>query len=135
MLDFDTVQKVVLMSSQSSLASLEIKGSTGRILVVNAPKSTPTHQGSSQVVAKGNTNTMDTVQTIASPAVGHLCLDGITIKSGDTVQSGDTIASILALGVLSPVIADKTGVFVKYLQQEGDPVQWGQNIAVIDCTT
>lgn len=131
MIDFETLQKVIELSSQSTLAKLEVCDGTYRICVVNAPKATAwLDTKSTPQPAPPHPTTPS--HTIASSAVGCLCFDGISIKVGDTLAVGDILAGVMALGVLSPIKADKAGVLRQFLLGEGDKVQWGQAIAMID---
>lgn len=132
-ISFDDVQRFVTLVSQSTLAEVEISHGTSKLKVVNhlttpqapcavAMPTTPSYESPSPAI---NQN------TIVSKAVGVLCFDGIALKAGDTVNVGDTVAGVLALGVLTPVVADKAGVIESFLLNEGDKVEWGQAVIAL----
>lgn len=132
-ISFDDVQRFVTLVSQSTLAEVEISHGTSKLKAVNhltalqapcavAMPTTPSHEIPSPAI---NQN------TIVSKAVGVLCLDGIALKAGDTVNVGDTVAGVLALGVLTPIVADKAGVIASFLLNEGDKVEWGQALIAL----
>lgn len=129
---FDDIQRFVTLVSQSTLAEVEVRHGTSTIKVVNnltacqvvthAPVVSPVPVATSTPVSQ---------TTIVSKAVGVLCLDGIALKAGDSVKVGDTVAGVLALGVLTPIVADKAGVIESFLLNEGDKVEWGQAVIAL----
>lgn len=133
---FDEVQRFVDLVSQSTLAEVEIGHGNSKLKVVNhlttpqAPCAVamPTP---SQITPTLSQAPSTKPNTIVSKAVGVLCLDGIALKAGDSVKVGDTVAGVLALGVLTPIVADKAGVIESFLLNEGDKVEWGQAVIAL----
>jgi len=59
-------------------------------------------------------------------------LDGIAdVKEGDTVSTGQTLGVIEAMGMLSSVEAPASGVVVKVMVRDGQPVEYGQTLMVL----
>jgi acetyl-CoA carboxylase biotin carboxyl carrier protein len=51
---------------------------------------------------------------------------------GDTVRSGDTICIIEAMKLLNEIECDKDGVIKAILVENGQPVEYGEPLVVID---
>jgi acetyl-CoA carboxylase biotin carboxyl carrier protein len=54
------------------------------------------------------------------------------VKIGDQVQAGDTLCIIEAMKMMNQIESDKTGRIVSVLAKNGDPVEFGQPLFVIE---
>ncbi len=54
------------------------------------------------------------------------------VEVGDTVKSGDTICIIEAMKLLNEIEADKNGVVKAVLVENGQPVEFGEPLVVIE---
>ena len=54
------------------------------------------------------------------------------VEVGDTVKSGDTICIIEAMKLLNEIEADKDGVIKAILVDNGQPVEYGEPLVLID---
>lgn len=54
------------------------------------------------------------------------------IKIGDTVAEGDTVCIIEAMKILNQIEADKSGVIKAILVENGQPVEFGQPLVIIE---
>jgi len=54
------------------------------------------------------------------------------VEVGDTVKSGDTICIIEAMKLLNEIECDKDGVVRAILAENGQPVEYGEPLVVID---
>jgi acetyl-CoA carboxylase biotin carboxyl carrier protein len=61
-----------------------------------------------------------------SPGAKHF------IEVGDTVKSGDTICIIEAMKLLNEIECDKGGVIKAILVENGQPVEYGEPLVIID---
>ncbi len=61
-----------------------------------------------------------------SPGAKHF------VKVGDTVKAGDTICVIEAMKLLNEIECDKDGVIKAILVENGQPVEYGEPLMVID---
>jgi len=61
-----------------------------------------------------------------SPGAKHF------VEVGDTVKSGDTICIIEAMKLLNEIECDKDGVIKSILVENGQPVEYGEPLVVID---
>jgi acetyl-CoA carboxylase biotin carboxyl carrier protein len=54
------------------------------------------------------------------------------VEVGDTVKSGDTICIVEAMKLLNEIECDKDGVIKAILVENGQPVEYGEPLVVID---
>lgn len=54
------------------------------------------------------------------------------VEVGDTVKTGDTICIIEAMKLLNEIEADKDGVIKSILVDNGQPVEYGEPLVIID---
>lgn len=129
MIALDKLEKFITMVADSRLAEVSITDGESRLSVVNAvqsSKSTAETAVSSTPSATQTSQTQaDPSRTITATAVGRLCLDGIGLKVGDSVAVGEVVAGVQALGVLTPITADKAGVITELFMQPDMPTEYG----------
>jgi acetyl-CoA carboxylase biotin carboxyl carrier protein len=63
-----------------------------------------------------------------SPAVGVFRTVG---QIGGRVRQGDRIAVVDLLGIAQPVVAPIDGILVEFLVESGEPVEYGEEVAVV----
>ncbi len=73
---------------------------------------------------------------VKSPMVGSVYLQpepgaDAFIKVGDTVTAGQTLMIIEAMKTMNPIPAPKTGRIIEILVEDGQPVEFGEPLAVI----
>ena len=54
------------------------------------------------------------------------------VQVGDRVNEGDTLCIIEAMKMMNQIVADVSGVIKSVRVQNGDPVEYGQTLVVID---
>ncbi|MBL4805422.1 MAG: biotin/lipoyl-binding protein, partial [Alphaproteobacteria bacterium] len=74
---------------------------------------------------------------ITSPMVGTAYLQGEPgappfVKKGDTVAAGDTVMIIEAMKVMNPIKAEKGGTVTQILVDNGQPVEFGDVLMVVE---
>ena len=128
MIDFEKIQKVVDLASQSGLYEIEIADGDKRIKVVNGTSANQVNtQAPALPAVMANSHTDDS-QTIVATSVGRFVP---IAKLGDTINVGDMVASVEALGVLSPITADKAGVVSEVFLGDGDKVEYGTTLIAL----
>lgn len=75
--------------------------------------------------------------TVTSPMVGTVYIapePGAApfVKLGDNVTVGQTLFIVEAMKTMNPIIADKPGKITQILIQDGQPVEFGEPLAIID---
>jgi acetyl-CoA carboxylase biotin carboxyl carrier protein len=73
---------------------------------------------------------------VKSPMVGSVYLQPepgaeLFVKVGDTVAAGQTLMIIEAMKTMNPIPAPKAGKIVEILVEDGQPVEFGEPLAVI----
>jgi acetyl-CoA carboxylase biotin carboxyl carrier protein len=74
---------------------------------------------------------------VKSPMVGSVYLQPQPgadpfVKIGDTVTAGQTLMIIEAMKTMNPIPATKGGKLVEILVEDGQPVEFGEPLAVIE---
>jgi len=74
---------------------------------------------------------------VKSPMVGSVYLQPQPgadpfVKIGDTVSAGQTLMIIEAMKTMNPIPATKGGKLVEILVEDGQPVEFGEPLAVIE---
>ncbi len=75
--------------------------------------------------------------TVKSPMVGTFYRSAtpgakVFVEVGQTVKTGDTVCIIEAMKLLNEIEADRDGVIKAILVENGQPVEYGQPLFVID---
>ncbi len=75
--------------------------------------------------------------TVKSPMVGTFYRSSSPgaksfVEVGDTVKQGDTICIIEAMKILNEIEADKSGKVVQVLCENGQAVEYGQTLLMIE---
>ena len=128
MIDFEKIQKVVDLASQSELYEIEITDGGKRIKVVNGTSANQVNTQAPALPADMANSHTDDSQTIIATSVGRFVP---IAKLGDTINVGDMVASVEALGVLSPITADKAGVVSEVFLGDGDKVEYGTTLIAL----
>lgn len=91
---------------------------------------------------RANTDAPDTVAhahpgAVISPMVGTSYLQPEPgsppfVSKGDTVQEGDTLLIIEAMKVMNPIKAETSGTVTQVLVKDGQPVEFGDVLMVIE---
>jgi acetyl-CoA carboxylase biotin carboxyl carrier protein len=73
---------------------------------------------------------------VKSPMVGSVYLQpepgaALFVQVGDTVEAGQTLMIIEAMKTMNPIPAPKAGKIVEILVEDGQPVEFGEPLAVI----
>ena len=74
---------------------------------------------------------------VTSPMVGTAYMQGepgapAFVSKGDTVKAGDTLVIIEAMKVMNPIKAEKGGTVTQVLVENGQPVEFGDVLMVIE---
>ncbi|MDO8380536.1 acetyl-CoA carboxylase biotin carboxyl carrier protein, partial [Phenylobacterium sp.] len=74
---------------------------------------------------------------VKSPMVGTVYMQPSPeappfVKVGDTVSAGQTLMIIEAMKTMNPIPATKAGKVVEILVGDGDPVEFGEPLVVIE---
>ena len=151
-MDIRKVKKLMELLEESGMAEIEIKEGEESVkisrygaspapplmpaqsLVPQQPVSTPAPVATSPVVPAEN-QTSD--QSIVSPMVGTFySAPSPTAKPfvtiGQKINQGDTVGIIEAMKIMNQIEADQSGTVTEILIKDGEAVEFGQPLIVIE---
>jgi acetyl-CoA carboxylase biotin carboxyl carrier protein len=155
-MDIRKVKKLIEMLEESSLAEIEIKEGEESIRISRAGH----NHGPAVAQVFSNAPTMPApVAAVPAPAAaqdeapsspvrptGHLVTSPMVgtfyrsptpgakpfVEIGDTVTVGDTLCIIEAMKMMNQIESDKAGVIKAILKENGQPVEFGEPLFVIE---
>ena len=147
-MDLRKIKKLIDLVNETGIAELEIKEKEEAIRITfnktqvinnSAPivqTSAPIVQLNEQINSQAPTP-ITNQHTIKSPMVGTIYLSSTPgaknfVEVGQTVKAGDTLCLIEAMKMFNRIEADKTGVIVSRLAENGSPVEYDQPLFVIE---
>jgi acetyl-CoA carboxylase biotin carboxyl carrier protein len=155
-MDLRKLKTLIDLVSESGISELEITEGEGRVRIVKnpavaapasfgAPAMTPA-AGAAQhaaatvapVVAQAETAPIaPTGHVVKSPMVGTFYRSAQPgaepfVTVGSTINEGDTLCLIEAMKLLNEIEADKGGTVKAILVENGQPVEYGQPLFVIE---
>ncbi|MDQ7744987.1 acetyl-CoA carboxylase biotin carboxyl carrier protein [Hydrogenophaga pseudoflava] len=152
-MDLRKLKTLIDLVSESNVSELEITEAEGKVRIVkSAPAAAVAQVVAAPVVAAPAVQAMaeaaaPTAVPVAAPAaVGH------TVKSpmvgtfyrasspgakpfaeiGQTIKEGETICIVEAMKILNEIEADKSGTITQILVENGQAVEYGQPMFVIE---
>ncbi len=157
-MDLRKLKTLIDLVSESGISELEITEGEGKVRIVKNPVfAAPAPLGSTSVpqpvgvgaqaatvapVAPGPTPApaapdAPTGHVVKSPMVGTFYRSAQPgaepfVSVGSTIKEGDTICLIEAMKLLNEIEADKAGVIKAILVENGQPVEYGQPLFVIE---
>lgn len=147
-IDEQAIRKLAELLDETKLTEIEvaegeqiIRVSRGGIMSAGTPVSFAMPSDPT-IPQQANTNAPSSVATthpgaVTSPMVGTIYLSGepgapAFVKKGDSVNAGDTLLIIEAMKVMNPIKASKSGTVTQILIQNGQPIEFGEVMMVIE---
>jgi acetyl-CoA carboxylase biotin carboxyl carrier protein len=146
-MDLRKLKTLIDLVSESNVSELEITEAEGKVRIVKggvampvqyvqapmASLSTPLPSGEPVATAV----VAETGHTTKSPMVGTFYRSASPgakafVEVGDAVKEGDTICIIEAMKILNEIEADKTGNIKRILAENGQAVEYGQPLFIIE---
>ena len=153
-IDTRLVRKLADILTETSLSEIEVEHDGLKIRVaktltaaptqIYAPAAVPTPSAvaaasaaSSVAPAADAAPSRASGDLVKSPMVGRVYLQPQPgadpfVKIGDTVTAGQTLMIIEAMKTMNPIPATKGGKLVEILVEDGQPVEFGEPLAVIE---
>lgn len=149
-MDLRKLKTLIDLVSESNVSELEITEAEGKIRIVKggvamvqhyaaqAPVAMPVAASApvAEVVAPAAAP-VETRHIVKSPMVGTFYLSAspgakVFVEVGNTVKQGETVCIIEAMKILNEIEADKSGVVTQILCENGQAVEYGQPLFVIE---
>ncbi|MDG6779063.1 acetyl-CoA carboxylase biotin carboxyl carrier protein [Thiomicrorhabdus sp. zzn3] len=152
-MDIRSIRKLIEIVEQSDIAEIEIKEGEHNIRITRskepimmaapAPAAAPVQFEAPAAAAQAAPTAAAEAPAeisghqVTSPMVGTFYsapspdADAF-VKVGDQVAVGDTLCIIEAMKIMNPIEADKAGTIKQILGVNGEPVQFGQPLFVIE---
>ena len=147
-MDLRKLKTLIDLVSDSNVSELEITEAEGKVRIVKATVAAPAHQ---QPVALAPASVIAapvpapepasveavTEQFVKSPMVGTFYRSASPgakpfAEVGDAIRSGETSCIIEAMKILNEIEADKSGTIVRVLCENGQAVEYGQPLFLIE---
>lgn len=153
-MDISVIKRLIRLATQHDIAELELRqdehGQTLRITrrpeapvtVVSAPPPAPVQAA---VVLAAHPETVASPPAVAPQTSGHTLKSPMVgtfyraasptassfVEVGQRVEMGQTVCIIEAMKILNQIEADKAGIVSAILVENGQPVEYGQPLVVI----
>jgi acetyl-CoA carboxylase biotin carboxyl carrier protein len=146
-MDIRKIKKLLEIIEESDIAELEIKegeesirisrysSSAAPVVYASAPATAfaPVPVNNAAVPAEVKISG----HTVKSPMVGTFYRSSspgakVFVDVGHSVQVGDTLCIIEAMKILNQIESDKSGTVTKILVENGEPVEYGQPLFIIE---
>jgi len=150
-MDIRKIKKLIELLDESGVAEIEIKEGEESVrisrqqnVVAAAPVATPVAAAPAPAAAAVETtetpaaeNAIPSGHKVESPMVGSFYRSSAPgsppfTEVGQTVNVGDTLCIIEAMKILNPIEADKAGTVKAILVENGQPVEFGETLFVIE---
>lgn len=146
-MDLRKLKTLIDLVSESNVSELEITEAEGKVRIVKssgAPVMMPQHAmamvAAPAAAAPAVADAAPVVpagHTVKSPMVGTFYRSASPgakafIEVGSVVKEGETICIIEAMKILNEIEADKAGTITKILSENGQAVEYGQPLFIIE---
>ncbi|MDD2925793.1 acetyl-CoA carboxylase biotin carboxyl carrier protein [Rhodoferax sp.] len=150
-MDLRKLKTLIDLVSESNVSELEITEAEGKVRIVKGGVAQPVQyvQAATPAVAAPVSvasavaevatpaETAETGHTVKSPMVGTFYRSASPgaktfVEVGDAVKEGDTLCIIEAMKILNEIEADKAGTVRRILAENGQAVEYGQALFIID---
>jgi acetyl-CoA carboxylase biotin carboxyl carrier protein len=141
-MDLRKLKTLIDLVSESNVSELEITEAEGKVRIVKG--SGPMAHALAAPVAAGHPAVAAPVaaeapagHVVKSPMVGTFYRSSSPgakpfVEIGSQVKEGETVCIIEAMKILNEIEADKTGTIIQVLCENGQAVEYGQPLFVIE---
>jgi len=156
-MDLRKLKTLIDLVAESGISELEITEGDGKVRIVKGPGPQPVQVAAAPVVlaptlpaggaaapaaapapaAEASAPAAPTGHIVKSPMVGTFYRSAQPgadpfVSVGSTVKEGETVCIIEAMKLLNEIEADKSGTIKAVLVENGQPVEYGQPLFVIE---
>ncbi len=140
-IDPETIRKLAELMTETDLSEIEVAEGDRRVRVSRAVQAgAPMHLTAMSAPAAAIAAPVSPAShpgAVISPMVGTAYLQAEPgappfVSIGDAVQVGDTLLIIEAMKVMNPIKAPKNGVLKQILISDGQPVEYGEPMMIVE---
>ena len=151
-MDLRKLKTLIDLVSDSNVSELEITEAEGKVRIVKGPVGVPMAQYAPPPVAlapmpvaaapasaptEAPAPAASTEHVVKSPMVGTFYRSASPgakpfVEVGDSIKAGETVCIVEAMKILNEIEADKSGTIQKILCENGQAVEYGQPLFVIE---
>lgn len=153
-MDIRKVKKLIELLEESGIAEIEIHEGEESVRISRNPQVTPAMLAAAPVAAVApapvaaapaaaapaaddSASGIPSGHQVTSPIVGSFYRSSSPsakafVEVGSSVSVGDTLCIIEAMKIMNQIEADKGGVIKAILAENGDPIEFGQPLFVIE---
>jgi acetyl-CoA carboxylase biotin carboxyl carrier protein len=149
-MDIRKIKKLIELLEESGIAELEIKEGEESVRISRQTNQQPTYAPAPTMmpapVAAAAEASAPTVEAAAMDTTGHRIKSPMVgtyyaspsptsppfVKVGQKVNVGDTLCIIEAMKMMNQIDADKSGTIRQILMENGQPVEFDQELFIID---
>ena len=152
-MDLRKLKTLIDLVSDSNVSELEITEAEGKVRIVKGPVGVPMAQYAPPPVAhavapapvaaaapaapEAPPAPVSTEHVVKSPMVGTFYRSASPgakpfVEVGDSIKVGETVCIVEAMKILNEIEADKSGTIQKILCENGQAVEYGQPLFVIE---
>jgi acetyl-CoA carboxylase biotin carboxyl carrier protein len=150
-MDIRKVKKLIELLEESGISEIEIKEGDDAVRISRHPPASsspwpamtavyPPPQGDETTAESGDRNESPPApdgHTVTAPMVGTFYAAPAPgakpfVQVGSEVQAGDTLCIIEAMKMMNQIESDKTGRVISILAENGEPVEFGQPLFILE---
>ncbi len=144
--DADLVRKLAELLAETGLGEIEYEDAGKRIRVatpsaaptdISAPPVTAPVPGEAPVAEGLNAETVHHPGAVTSPMVGTIYMSPAPgeppfVQPGESVVEGQTILMVEAMKTFNEIGAPRSGTLARFVVADGQPVEFGEVLALIE---
>jgi acetyl-CoA carboxylase biotin carboxyl carrier protein len=144
-MDLRKLKKLIDLVQESGISELEVTEGEEKVKIVKSGASGPAYAAPA-IAPAAAVAPAPAVPAAPAEVPGHVVKSPMVgtfyrspspgakafVEVGDTVKSGDTICIIEAMKLLNEIECDKDGVIKAILVENGQPVEYGEPLVIID---
>lgn len=148
-MDLRKLKTLIDLVSESNISELEITEADGKVRIVKADPAAPVHAHYAPVpaaplapapvavAAEPAAAPVESGHTVKSPMVGTFYRSANPgakpfVEVGDAIKEGEPICIIEAMKIMNEIEADKSGTVKRILCENGQAVEFGQPLFIIE---
>lgn len=151
-MDIRKVKKLIELLEESGIAEIEIHEGEESVrisrnsqipmqmaapMMAAAPVAAPAPAAAAAPAAESSEPALPSGHRVTSPIVGTFYRSPSPnaksfVEVGQSVSAGDTLCIIEAMKIMNQIEADKSGVIKAVLAENGQPVEYGQPLFIIE---